>query len=363
MNDWSEESKCKWKPLEDAVRVIAKWNDDRFQGVLKDISHDVLAQSYSVLMRHWWRLAQEQQYHDQLWQDKDKRLHFNWSALWRLSRTDPLWFQPYGWNLKGIFWLYHCTGSIVSSSCLCESAGSLLKIYSRGGADTSRVVERTMLRYGRVAGDGSDDAFVLRAWLETAQSPEKLSFFFSNRERREKKFSLGGGSKTLHQMRARLLKSRKWNSSRLRLIPSVAKRVLKSSRPVSVRQWADARKPANNREECCAAGWVGRRPSLLGWRPLLLGRRPSLLGWRPLLLGRRPSLLGWRPLLLGWRPSLLGWRPSLLGWRPLLLGWRPSLLGWRPLLLGWRPSLWRPLLLGLGSPPRSGTPTPRVLSP
>ena len=94
------------------------------------------------------------------------------------------------------------------------------------------------------------------AWLETAQSPEKLSFFFSNRERREKKFSLGGGSKTLRKMCAWLLKSRKWNASRLRLIPSVAKRVLKSSRQVSVRQWADARKPANNREECCAAGWV-----------------------------------------------------------------------------------------------------------
>ena len=27
------------------------------------------------------------------------------------------------------------------------------------------------------------------------------------------------------------------------------------------------------------------------------------------------------------------WRPSLLGWRLLLLGWRPSLLGWRRLLL------------------------------
>ena len=62
----------------------------------------------------------------------------------------------------------------------------------------------------------------------------------------------------------------------------------------------------------CAATDPFERPSLLGWRPLLL----DLLGWRPLLLD-----------LLGWRPSLSGWRLSLLGCRPFLLRWRPSLLG------------------------------------
>jgi hypothetical protein len=50
-------------------------------------------------------------------------------------------------------------------------------------ADTARVVERTMLRYGGVRGDGGDDGFVLRAWLETVGGDAERLFCFFCKDR------------------------------------------------------------------------------------------------------------------------------------------------------------------------------------
>ena len=148
------------------------------------------------------------------------------------------------------------TGSICSSSALCESAGSLLKMYQRGGADTDRVVERVLLRFADVRGDGTDDAFALRSWMETCPAPENLSLFFNKRQQRLRKLPLRAGSKTLRNMRQKAQSKCKvpWTMKRVPSICRVSQRVLKTKIPVSVRQWHLGRR----KQKCAGLGTPSR---------------------------------------------------------------------------------------------------------
>ena len=148
-------------------------------------------------------------------------------------------------EVRAFVFAFHTLGSIVSSSCLCESAGSLLKHFARGNADTKRFVERALLKFAGIAGDGTDGLILLRAWLETVPSPEKLVFMGRNMKAYNKKvaqFPLGEGSKTLHNMRkaagSKSERSARWSASRLRRIPRVAAKVLATRLRASLHRWA-----------------------------------------------------------------------------------------------------------------------------
>ena len=69
MHDGNKDSRQVWGPLKQALGTVAEWNDERFVGVRGNVSTRTLEKSYSVLLRHWWRLGQEQQYRHQLWQE------------------------------------------------------------------------------------------------------------------------------------------------------------------------------------------------------------------------------------------------------------------------------------------------------
>ena len=88
------------------------------------------------MMHHWNKLANGAVYKSQLWFPSG---HLRWSALWRITHTDKLWYNPKNQSghvrWSALFFIFHCMGSIVSSSCLCESAGSLPRspiIYNPG---------------------------------------------------------------------------------------------------------------------------------------------------------------------------------------------------------------------------------------
>ena len=106
-------------------------------------------------------------------------------------------------------------GSIVSSSCLCESAGSLLKRFSTANVATKQILDRTVLKFAGLSGEGHDDSFIVRCWLETVASPGDLEFFYRDRKSRSQQFPLGNGSKTLHKLRKLRMAQTRWTAARL----------------------------------------------------------------------------------------------------------------------------------------------------
>lgn len=190
------------------------------------------------MMHHWNKLANGAVYKSQLWFPSG---HLRWSALWRITHTDKLWYNPKNQSghvrWSALFFIFHCMGSIVSSSCLCESAGSLLKRFSTANVATKQILDRTVLKFAGLSGEGHDDSFILRCWLETVASPGDLEFFYRDHKRRSQQFPLGNGSKTLHKLRKLRLAQTRWTAARLRRVPRVAKRRLKGGAPPSLARW------------------------------------------------------------------------------------------------------------------------------
>lgn len=199
-------------------------------------------------------MAQHSTDKDQVWLEPGPRQRprprrtLDWKVFWRLIHTKKLWYGPKDVDVRAFFYTFHALGSIVSSSCLCESAGSLLKHFSRGNPDTKRIVERTILRLAAVSGDGTDDAIILRTWLETVASPDKLNFIGSSMKAYNKnleRWPLGQGSKTIHSMRKAALNKKgskmQWTVKRVKKIPRVAAKVLQIARlKASLHRWARA---------------------------------------------------------------------------------------------------------------------------
>ncbi|CAE7787680.1 unnamed protein product [Symbiodinium sp. CCMP2592] len=227
-------------------------------------------------------MAQHSTDKDQVWLEprprpRGTRRTLDWKVFWRLIHTKKLWYGPKDVDVRAFFYTFHSLGSIVSSSCLCESAGSLLKHFSRGNPDTRRIVERTILRLAAVSGDGTDDAIILRTWLETVASPDKLNFIGSSMKAYNKnleRWPLGQGSKTIHGMRKAALNKKgsktQWTVKRVKKIPRVAAKVLQVARlKASLHRWARAAAGDKRQQQPLAAS------SALRPLPERLDRRAS----------------------------------------------------------------------------------------
>ena len=140
---------------------------------------------------------------------------FSWKAWWKASHTDRR-FLPAG--LEAAFALYHFTGMMGLSEASAESIASLLKRYSPKAASrlgTDRIIEKTMLRVAGVAGDGSDDLLLLRAWADFfgGLEPDRFSFDRICSTRSSKHFPLGHGSIVLHHVLKRSQRMLRWRSA------------------------------------------------------------------------------------------------------------------------------------------------------
>ena len=77
-----------------------------------------------------------------------------------------------------------------------ESVASVLKKYGLTvNLSAARVIEETVLRVGGLAGDGHDDAFLVRCW----KSLGRFNFHFKHSRKRGIMFPAGRGSKPLHR--------------------------------------------------------------------------------------------------------------------------------------------------------------------
>eukprot|EP00973_Karenia_brevis_P059065 8223766-Karenia_brevis.AAC.1 len=91
-----------------------------------------------------------------------------------------------------------------ASEAAAESVGSLLKRYATAQSfsklSPQRVIEKAIMRYAGLAGDGSDDFFLLRCWAEYfgGVSSEDFNFNFESKKKLQAKYPWGAGSKTLH---------------------------------------------------------------------------------------------------------------------------------------------------------------------
>ena len=242
-----------WLPLKTAVVVLLRWCQKRYPKlkILATTPNEVVQGHYSLMMHHWNKLANNSVYKSQLWFPSGR---LRWSALWRVTHTDKLWDNPKNHsghvNWSALFFIFHCMGSIVSSSCLCESAGSLLKRFSTANVATKQILDRAVLKFAGLSGEGHDDSFILRCWLETVASPGDLEFFYRDRKSRSQQFPLGNGSKTLHKLWKLRMAQTRWTAARLRRVPRVARRRLKGGAPPSLarRRNSGVQKNANRFE-------------------------------------------------------------------------------------------------------------------
>ena len=127
---------------------------------------------------------------------------FSWKAWWKLAHTDSR-FAPEG--DEAAFALFHFTGMFSISEAYAESVASLLKRYSPKVAarlGTDRIIEKAALRLAGVAGDGTDDVLILRAWADFFGSlqPDRFGFMRKHKARSSGNFPWGGGSMVLHRI-------------------------------------------------------------------------------------------------------------------------------------------------------------------
>ena len=127
---------------------------------------------------------------------------FSWKAWWKLAHTDSR-FVPHG--LEAAFALFHFTGMFSVSEAYAESVASILKRYSPKVAarlGTDRIVEKAVLRLAGVAGDGTDDLLILRAWADFfgGLQPDVFGFMRKGKARSAGNFPWGGGSLVLHRI-------------------------------------------------------------------------------------------------------------------------------------------------------------------
>ena len=124
---------------------------------------EALMDQYRRLMLCWMHLARDSVVRPLVWTEGGR---FVWEQWWRMSHTDRR-FAPRG--CEAIFSVYHFTGMIGISEARAESVASLLKRYAppvSGRLATDRIIEKAVLRTSGVSGDGSDDIFLLRCWVE-----------------------------------------------------------------------------------------------------------------------------------------------------------------------------------------------------
>ena len=123
----------------------------------------------------------------------------------------------------------HCFFKLFMRECRWPSEKT-----STANVATKQILDRTVLKFAGLSGEGHDDSFILRWSLETVASPGDLEFFYRDHKRRSQKFPLGNGSKTLHKLRKLRLAQTRWTAARLRRVPRVAKRRLKGGAPPSL---------------------------------------------------------------------------------------------------------------------------------
>ena len=115
--------------------------------------------------------------------------------------------------------LFHFTGMLGVSEARAESVASILKHYSPKACSrlgTERIIEKTTLRCSGVAGDGSDDLLLLRAWTEYFGGLESQRFSFDYRDARKRmrNYPRGGGSSVIHHvLKRRQQEGREWQRS------------------------------------------------------------------------------------------------------------------------------------------------------
>ena len=154
-------------------------------------------------MQVWAALSRRDPISKEVWVDAScgAGKSFSWRNWWRLSHTDPA-FCPA--ECEAAFAIYHFTGMLGVSEAQAESAASLLKRYqpvqSSGRLGTTRVIEKAVLRMSGIAGDGSDDLFLLRCWAQYFGSLQKGTFSvrYKKQHRRKRLPPLGHGSKVVH---------------------------------------------------------------------------------------------------------------------------------------------------------------------
>ena len=158
---------------------------------------------------------------------------FSWRHAWKCLHTQSSWAPPFA---RHVWWILHAMGSTQGSEAFCESIGSLLKLYGqkRRRVSAAKADEKTRLRLAGLKGDGTDDVFLQRIFAEMFGSAENIKLFYKNRAARERRYPLGKGSKTLHNVRLKAKTIRKWSWKRIRSI----KRVTRG--PVSVTSMRNA---------------------------------------------------------------------------------------------------------------------------
>ncbi len=153
---------------------------------------------YQGLMRAWARLLRDPRIRGNAWSPCRVAGHssFQWAWWWQRSHTDER-FCPAG--CEAAFVLYHFTGMFGVSEARAESIASVLKRFSPPGSSrlaTDRVTEKAILKSSGITGDGSDDLFLLRCWVEFfgGLQKEKFTFHYTHRRRRQQKFPWGGAA-------------------------------------------------------------------------------------------------------------------------------------------------------------------------
>ena len=159
---------------------------------------------------------------------------FSWKAWWKLAHTDPR-FVPNG--VEGAFALFHFTGMFGISEAFAEPVASLLKRYSPKVAarlGTDRIIEKAALRLAGVAGDGTDDLVILRAWGEFfgGLQPDRFGFVRKHKARSSGHFPWGSGSLVLHRILKRNQVSGRWRrAAELRHLPFAGAPEKKGAKP------------------------------------------------------------------------------------------------------------------------------------
>ena len=152
---------------------------------------------------------------------------FQWKWWWKQSHLDSR-YRPAG--CEAAFALYHFLGMLGISEAQAEGVASSLKRYSPALASrlgTDRIIEKVMLRNSGVAGDGSDDVFILRCWAEYFGGLQKKHFRFHRLKRRGMRYlPLSGGSQVISTIQKKQRgRTEKWIGSPLFLksLPLMAK--------------------------------------------------------------------------------------------------------------------------------------------
>jgi hypothetical protein len=129
-------------------------------------------------------------------------------------------------GLEGAFALFHFTGMFGISEAYAESVASLLKRYSPKVAarlGTDRIIEKAALRLAGVAGDGTDDLLILRAWADFfgGLQPDRFGFTRKRKARSSDKFPWGAGSLVLHRILKQNEVSGRWRrAAAIRKLPT-----------------------------------------------------------------------------------------------------------------------------------------------